>query len=237
VLFRSETMAKGRGKGAKGATPRILTGVNIFFLAAGIIVLVCGIVAATSTQDFRKNADLFRKTNINAGATTILVCGAVTIFATVIGFVGIVKANIVVMKGYIVLVGVTILMQLAMGSFIVSRNVDNALRDPWFLDTDPSDMQDKDNYQQYLGCCGFDATRDSLIAGFPLCAIDCYNFPGSCDGCKKATEDWIQKKVVPASVGAIVIAVVEILAMIAPCYLIMIMKKDKDDFFEDAYHY
>jgi hypothetical protein len=230
-------MAKGAGKGQKGATPRILTGVNIFFLVAGIIVLACGIVAASSTQDFRSNADIFRKTNINAGATTVLVCGAVTIFATFVGFLGIVKANIIVMKMYIVLIGVTICMQLAMGSFIVSRDIDSELSDWWFGETDQQAIDDKDNYQQYLGCCGWYSLRDSFGAGMPLCALTCYDNPGTCPGCLHATEDWIDKNVVPGSVGAIIIACVEFLVIIAPCYLIMIMKKDKDDFFEDAYHY
>jgi len=230
-------MAKGMGKGGKGATPRILTGINILFLACGIIVLICGIIAATETQDFRQNADIFRETNINAGCTTILVCGVVTIFATVVGFIGIVKANIVVMKGYIVLIGVTVAMQLAMGSFTISRDPDNALHDYWFLETEDAARQQKEDYQQYLNCCGWYELRDSFGPGMPLCDLTCYENPGSCSGCLHATQVWLDEKVGPGSLGAIICALVEIFAMIAPCYLIMIMKKDKDDFFEDAYHY
>jgi len=230
-------MAKGQGKGTKGATPRILVGTNIFFLISGIIVLACGIVAASSTQDFRENADIFRHTNINAGATTVLVCGAVTIFATFLGFLGIVKANIVVMKGYIVLLGVTICMQLAMGSFIVSRDIDSELSEYWFGEIDQAAIQEKTAYQEYLGCCGWYSLRDSFGAGMPLCDLSCYENPGSCSSCLSATESWIDENVVPASVGSIIISCVEFLVIVAPCYLIMIMKKDKDDFFEDAYHY
>jgi len=229
-------MAKGTGKGAKGATKRIIFGVNCLFLAAGIIVLICGIVAATSTQDFRANADLFRKTNINAGCTTILVCGAVTIFSTVLGFVGVAKANLVMLKGYVVLVGVTVCMQLAMGSFATSRDVDKAISKYWFQQVDDDARIQKEDYQNYLSCCGWYQLRDSFGTGMPLCDLKCY-VDNSCPSCLGATKDWIHKKVDPGALGAIICALVELLALVPSCYVIMIMKKDKDDFFEDAFHY
>jgi len=229
-------MAKGMGKGSKGATKRIILGVNLLFVAAGVIVLVCGIVAATATQDFRANADLFRKTNINAACTTVLVCGAVTLAGTIIGFIGVAKANLVVLKGYIVLIGVTVAMQLAMGSFGTSRNPDTAISKYWFEDTDYGSYLDKQDYQNYLSCCGWHALRDSFGPGMPNCDTECYFFD-NCPSCLAATKTWIHQKVDPGCIGAIICALVEMLAMTASCYVIMIMKKDKDDFFEDAFHY
>jgi len=230
-------MAKGTGKGAKGASKRIIVGVNFFFVICGIIVLVGGIVATSKTHDFRQNADIFRKTNINAGATTILVCGAVTLFAAIIGFVGVVKANLVVLKGYIVLMGVTVAMQVAIGSFTLTRDPDNALHSYWFDYTQPTDAAAKNAYQNYLSCCGWEELRDSFGPGMPLCDLKCYQNPGSCPACLPATKTWVKKFVNPGVMPAIICGVLEIIAMSASCYIILIMKKDKDDFFDDPFHY
>jgi hypothetical protein len=230
-------MAKGMGKGAKGYTRNILIGTNVFYLACGIIVLICGIVASTSTRDFRESADIFRKTNINAGATTILVCGAVTIFATLIGFAGIAKANLNTMKIYVVLLGVTVAMQIAMGGFTETRNPDNALSEYWYLETTDQAIAEKQNYQNYLSCCGWRELRDSFGPGQPLCEFRCYEKPDACPSCLGATEDWIVEKVDPGVVGGIIVGCIEAAVMTVSCYIIMIMKKDKDDFFEDPFHY
>jgi hypothetical protein len=230
-------MAKGAGKGAKGASRKIVFGVNTFFLACGIIVLACGIVAASATQDFRKNADIFRKTNVNAACTTILVCGIVTIALTVVGYIGLAKGNVIVLKAYIVIIGFTICMQLAMGAFVETRDPNSALHNYWYSETDDIDKDKKDDYQRYLDCCGWEELRDSFGPGMPLCDLSCYENPGTCPSCLGATNTWLQEKVAPANQGAIICGCIELLAILAPCYIIILMKKDKDDFFDDPFHY
>jgi hypothetical protein len=230
-------MAKGAGKGAKGASRKIVFGINTLFLACGIVVLVGGIVAATSTQDFRKNADIFRKTNINAACTTILVCGVVTIALTAIGYAALFKGHVVTLKAYIVVIGFTICMQLAMGAFVETRDPDSALKDFWYKETDDIALGQKEDYQNYLDCCGWHALRDSFGPGMPLCKLSCYETPGSCPSCLDATNTWLQKNIAPANQSSIVCGVIELLAILAPCYIIILMKKDKDDFFDDPFHY
>lgn len=230
-------MAKGAGKGAKGASRRIVFGINTLFLACGIIVLVCGIVASSSTQDFRKNADIFRKTNVNAACTTILVCGVVTLALCIVGYVGLAKGNVVLLKAYIVIIGFTICMQLAMGAFVETRDPNSALHNYWYAETDDIDKNKKDDYQQYLSCCGWEELRDSFGPGMPLCDLACYETPGSCSSCLSATNTWLTKHVAPANQGSIICGCIELVAILAPCYIIILMKKDKDDFFDDPFHY
>jgi hypothetical protein len=230
-------MAKGMGKGSKGASRKIVFGVNTFFLVCGIIVLACGVIAASSTQDFRKNADIFRKTNVNAGCTTILVCGVVTIALVAVGYGGLAKGNVVLLKAYIVIIGFTICMQLAMGAFIETRDPNTALSNYWYSETDDTARDNKADYQNYLSCCGWHELRDSFGPGMPLCDIGCYENPGSCPSCLDATNSWLKDRVAPANQASIICGVFELLAILAPCYIIILMKKDKDDFFDDPFHY
>jgi len=233
----------------KGIASKTVIGCAVFFLICGIIILALGTIAFNGVDSFERNAYLFNKANIGAASIVLVVCGAMTMGLAIFGFAAFMKREFTMMKMYIVLTGCTIVLQLGMGSFIHSVNINAELRTS-FVDTSQGNrnVEQRTEYMRFIKCCGWHYSYD-LIGDGPQCSwspggegysLGCPGFPStdSCfPPCEKATKDFLAKEVSPAAAAAIAVSVFEIFALAASCYIIMIRKKDKDDFYDDPFHY
>jgi hypothetical protein len=217
--------------------------INIFFLGAGILIVILGSVAIGKAAQFESSSTLFENMDTKVACAILIATGAGTICTAIVGFIGVAFRWQTTLKLYTVIMFLVCVLQLAMGIFLYTRNAEKIEGDLWF-DPTPEGITVRVNYQNYLGCCGWANTIDSRTdawgptdppSGFVPGWED--NAPGAWPPCLYATQQWQEKYMNPISVASIVLAVFQFVALSGSCFIIMVAKKDGDDFYSSPYHY
>lgn len=219
--------------------------INIFFLGAGILIVILGSVAIGKAGQFEASSQLFQNMDTEVSCAILIATGAGTIATAIVGFVGVAFKWTTTLKLYTVIMFLVCVLQLAMGIFLFTRNPDKIMGDLWF-DPTADGIVTRTSYQNYLRCCGWYNTIDSRTdawgptdppIGFVYGWEEEPRNPGAWPPCLTATQDWLKKYLNPLSVAAIVLAVFQFVALSGSCFIIMIAKKDGDDFYTSPFHY
>jgi len=214
--------------------------INGFFLLAGVLIIILGAVAMTKAQQFEDDASIYEYMETRKAAAILVATGAGSVFTAIIGILGAVFRWTNCLKMYTVIVFLVCTLQLAMGIFIFTRDVNTQLEDYWY-DPRPEGVPKRQDFQNFLGCCGWENLYDTQTDawGPTLCPGEYYamNAPSDYPTCHDATESWITKNVMPLAEAAIVLAVFQFIALAGSCFIVMVTKKDGDDFYTSAYHY
>jgi len=217
--------------------------INIFFLGAGILIIILGAVSIGKAAQFEQQSTLFRNMDTRVACAILIATGAGTVATAILGFIGVAFRWATTMKLYTVIMFLVCVLQLAMGIFLFVRNPQKVEGDLWF-DPTADGIVTRVAYQNYLKCCGWDLTIDTRTDAWgptdcPIGYVWGYEegLPGAWPPCRKATEDWMKKYMNPISQAAIVLAVFQFVALSGSCFIVMVAKKDGDDFYTSPYHY
>jgi hypothetical protein len=220
-------------------------GINIFFLGAGILIIILGAVAVGKAKQFEAQSSLFQYMDTAVSCDILIATGAASVAISILGFVGVAFKMPTTMKLYTVLMFLCCTLQLAMGIFLYTRNPNTVEGNLWFDPTAPGIVVRVD-YQNYLSCCGWENTLDTQTdawgptpcpVGFVYGWEDTPRAPGAWPPCWTATDSWLAKYMNPISEAAIVLSVFEFIALSGSCFIVMVAKKDGDDFYTSAFHY
>jgi len=231
--------------GCAGFTRVVLMAINVFFLGAGILIIILGAVAIGKASQFETASSLFRFMDTRVSCAILIATGAGTVAIAIIGFVGVAFKMPTTMKLYTVLMFLCCTLQLAMGIFLYTRNPDKIMGDLWF-DPTANGIVVRTDYQNFLSCCGWDSTIDTQTDAWGPTPCPQYfvwgweDLPrplGAWPPCDPATGTWLSKYMNPISEAAIVLSVFQFVALSGSCFIVMVAKKDGDDFYTSAFHY
>jgi len=223
----------------------VLMAINIFFLGAGLLIIILGAVAIGKAAQFEAQSTLFRYMDTRVSCAILIATGAGTVAVAIVGFVGVAFKMPNTMKLYTVVMFLVCTLQLAMGIFLYSRDPNKVEGDLWF-DPTAQGITVRVAYQNYLSCCGWENTIDTQTDawGPTPCPIGfVYGWeaepraPGAWPPCWHATNIFLASKMNPISVAAIVLSVFQFIALTGSCFIVMVAKKDGDDFYTSAFHY
>jgi len=231
--------------GCQGFTRVLLLAINCFFFGAGVLIVILAAVANSDAKDFENNAKIFKWYQAGASSAILIATGAGTIATATVGFLGVYFRWTTCLKIYTVVMFGVCALQLAMGIFLFTRNVDTQIEDYWF-DPTQDGLNNRIAYQNVRACCGWLTTTDSRTPAWgptncPTNYVAGYEWdprwPGSWPPCETATVDWVHKYLNPISTAAITLSVFQFIALAGSCFIIMVAKKDGDDFYSSPYHY
>eukprot|EP00808_Paulinella_micropora_P019947 g80536.t1 len=172
--------------------------------------------------------------NTSVAAGILLGTGIACVTVALLGMLGAYKRYPTLLKAYIVLMFLILMLQMAMGIYMKSTDVEGTIQKEFLKDT-PEGQQNRIAYQNYLECCGWNHPLiDTLALDDPYCPW--YEI-GSTRTCADATADWLQKYAGPVAGLAVALAVLELIALSASCFVVMNAKSDQDDYFENPFHY
>jgi hypothetical protein len=230
--------------GCAGFTRVILMAINIFFLGAGVLIVILGSVAIGKAAQFESESDLFRNMDTKVSCAILIATGAGTIATAIVGFVGVTFRWQTTLKLYTVIMFLVCTLQLAMGIFLYTRDPQKIEGDLWFDPTYPQGVITRVAYQNYLGCCGWEHTLDTRTDAWGPTDCPIGYIPGwelgdteATPPCLTATIAWKKQYMYPIAQAAIVLAVFQFVALSGSCFIIMVAKKDGDDFYSSPYHY
>jgi len=218
---------------------------TFFFLGAGLLIIILGAVAIGKAAQFESQSSLFRFMDTRVACAILIATGAGTVAVAIVGFVGVAFKMPTTMKLYTVIMFLVCTLQLAMGIFLYTRNPNTVEGDLWF-DPTAQGITVRVAYQNYLACCGWENTLDTQTDawGPTPCPIGfVYGWeatpraPGAWPPCWPATTSWLAKYMNPISQAAIVLSVFQFIALTGSCFIVMVAKKDGDDFYTSAFHY
>jgi len=219
--------------------------INVFFLGAGLLIIILGAVAIGKAAQFESQSSLFQYMDTRVACAILIATGAGTVAVAIVGFVGVAFKMPNTMKLYTVIMFLVCTLQLAMGIFLFTRSPNTVEGDLWF-DPTAQGVAVRTSYQNYLGCCGWENTIDTQTDawGPTPCPIkfvygweDQPRAPGANPPCWTATNTWLAKYMNPISEAAIVLSVFQFIALTGSCFIVMVAKKDGDDFYTSAFHY
>jgi len=219
--------------------------INVFFLGAGLLIIILGAVAIGKAAQFESQSSLFQYMDTRVACAILIATGAGTVAVAIVGFVGVAFKMPNTMKLYTVIMFLVCTLQLAMGIFLFTRSPNTVEGDLWF-DPTAQGVAVRTSYQNFLGCCGWENTIDTQTDawGPTPCPIkfvygweDQPRAPGANPPCWTATNTWLAKYMNPISEAAIVLSVFQFIALSGSCFIVMVAKKDGDDFYTSAFHY
>jgi len=219
--------------------------INIFFLGAGILIVILGAVAVGKAAQFEANSNLFKYMDARVACAILIATGAGTIATAIVGFVATAFRWATTMKLYTVIMFLVCTLQLAMGIFLYTRDPQKVEGDLWF-DPTANGITTRVAYQNFLQCCGWENTIDTRTDawGPTECPIgyvygweESPQAPGAWPPCYYATTQWLKKYMNPISQAAIVLSVFQFVALTGSCFIVMTAKKDGDDFYTSPFHY
>lgn len=203
--------------------------INIIFFILTTIVLIMGAVAV-GVANFGGGSSgtpgLLESLDIGRLASILLMCGVLGVITAILGIATAIKPQQfrVCLILYVVLLLIICCVQLAMGAYLLDLEAET-LRSSWNDDTATGRAR-REAYMDAMGCCGFDNIFEYQLQ--PACTAEqLEKLPRSC---KAATDEFIDKQVGPAAVGAVVIGIFEIIAMICACFLVFYDKEINEDF-------
>eukprot|EP00457_Paulinella_chromatophora_P008688 gb/GEZN01008729.1/.p1 GENE.gb/GEZN01008729.1/~~gb/GEZN01008729.1/.p1 ORF type:complete len:229 (+),score=28.72 gb/GEZN01008729.1/:80-766(+) len=207
---------------------------NILFLALGIVIIISAAVALSEAKQFEKSAILFELANTSVACGVLLGTGIACVTVALMGMLGAYKRYPTLLKLYIVLMFLILMLQMAMGIYIKRTDVVGIIG-PEFLTDTPTAQEQRIAFQKYLECCGWDhPVHDNIALNDPYCP---YYEPPSMATCADATEGWMNQYAEPVAALAIALAVLELMALMPTCYIVMTAKSDSDDYFDNPFHY
>jgi len=231
--------------GCAGFTRILLLGINSFFLGAGILIVILAAVATSNADQFESDAPIFHWYQAAVGSAILIATGAGTIATSLVGFAGVYFRWTTCLKIYTIIMFGVCALQLAIGIFLATRNVDTQIEDYWFDPTQDGETN-RLEYQTTRSCCGWATTTDTQTQAWgptycPSNFVPGYEWEprpsGAWPPCRQATIDWIHKYINPISTAAIVLSVFQFVALAGSCWIVMVAKKDGDDFYSSPYHY
>jgi len=200
--------------------------INVLFKAFGIAILVAGFVAFNKASDLESNAAIFQALNVKLVASVIVSVGIATIVASSSGCLGAVFQNTTCLKAYVIVLFAICCLQIAIGSYLISLNVDD-LESVWAEDTQQGEDR-REAYQNYMQCCGWEWVTDSMPE------TPC---PGLyTTSCSQATKNIMAKYMTPVALAAVIIGVLEILSLLSTCIIIFASQR-KEDYWDNPFGY
>jgi len=231
--------------GCAGFTRVVLMGINFFFLGAGLLIIILGAVAVGKAAQFEAQSTLFRYMDTRVACAILIATGAGTVAVAIVGFVGVAFKMPTTMKLYTVIMFLVCTLQLAMGIFLYSRDPNKVEGDLWF-DPTAQGITVRVAYQNYLDCCGWEHTIDTQTDAWgptpcPINFVQGWELdprpPGAQPPCLTQTTNFLKKNMNPISLAAIVLSIFQFVALTGSCFIVMVAKKDGDDFYTSAFHY
>jgi len=231
--------------GCAGFTRVVLMAINFFFLGAGILIIILGAVAIGKAAQFEAQSSLFQFMDTRVSCAILIATGAGSVAVAIVGFVGVAFKMPNTMKLYTVIMFLVCTLQLAMGIFLFTRDPNKVEGDLWF-DPTAQGITVRVAYQNYLACCGWENTIDTQTdawgptpcpIGFVYGWEDTPPADGAWPPCWTATTTWLAHYMNPLSEAAIVLSVFQFIAISGSCFIVMVAKKDGDDFYTSAFHY
>jgi hypothetical protein len=182
------------------------------------------LVGYSKSQTMQRNTDVLSSLNLGLLTIIIIVAAAATVFTSFLGALGAYLKNMLLLKLYVVLVLITFLTQLTIGAYMLHLDM-SALRTSWEQD-DNTGLNRRITLQNYLICCGFDIWSDSMGALHTNCPF-LPTYPAFIEptACYPAARSFVSAWLNPIAVGAIVIGLIESIAM---CITFALIFKSKD---------
>jgi len=217
--------------------------INVFFMGAGVLIVIFASVSIGKAAQFEQQSSLYQNMDTRVSCAILIATGAGTIATSILGFVAVTFRWTTTLKLYTVIMFLVCTLQLAMGIFLYTRNPDKIMGDLWF-DPTANGITVRVAYQNFLSCCGWYNTIDTQTDawGPTTCPVGYQwgyedGLPGAWPPCLPATTSWLKSYIIPLAEAAIVLAVFQFVALSGSCFIIMVSKKDGDDFYSSPYHY
>jgi len=209
----------------------IVIGINVIFFVLGCVIVGLAAKLLTATSALQDNVQVAKTVladlNVVIIAYIFVACGCAIVVISLAGAIGAWKQYRKALIFYAASMFLVLTIQFAMGIYLNGVTA-SQLEAKWHS----SQPETRDEIQKFLICCGFNQIGDT--APYPDCAYSGPDWPiGGTQTCHKRGTDYINSIIVPASVGAIVIAALEFTSMFATCGLIYSSRdlKPGDDFF------
>ncbi|KPP66561.1 CD63 antigen-like [Scleropages formosus] len=211
---------------------------NFIFWLCGLAVIVVGILVQL---EMHKTIVM---TNVSGSATPIvlIVVGVIIFFISFFGCCGAAKENYCMVTMFAILLSLIIIIEVGIiiAGYVFKGKlggfVDEGLKDMVNQYNQSEKIREAmDDMQKELKCCGINSTSDWRDFGTDQKSVPdscCKNVSTDCgkgsmhdsakvyqEGCEKAVVDLLQKNVKWVIVGALVIAVVQILGIVFACVL------------------
>lgn len=199
---------------------------NIFFLVVGIVILALGSYGLAEINDLQENASLLSSLPLSGIAIAIICFGVVLFVISIVGVVGVVYENKVLLAYYLPIMFFLVMIQFSFTVVVLIFNskiedsIDSAILDEW---NNPSNEDKVMELQNYFDCCGYDTTTDGVVGDCP------YTRP-----CKDVIIDRINEFWVPITISILVIVILEIVALVSTC--IAKARFETSEFEDKFYH-
>lgn len=211
---------------------KTLLGTNFLLMLGSLALCGLGIVGIIYGGQIRERADLLQDLPVETVAWIVMLLGGLAAFGCACGFWGGITTSAKTRRGmlsmYLFILFTAMLMQLCMCIFLYTyesvRVLDDTVYDKWFEEGAPA-KERRIRYQDYFECCGWETPYDSRASG--------YNTPCSISApisCRDATMDFFEANFQPMALMGIVLALTEILSVVATIALLI---RQKEGLFEE----
>jgi len=215
----------------EGTIRVILFGLNFCTLLAGGVLLGCGVYVKMSVNEFTDMNDV---TAIDIAAYFLIALGCLVVVLSLFGCLGACLQNHVLLAFYFTLMLILLLLEIAIGILyavernVIEKQIDEAVKDTIenFGDGTSSADQAVDAIQDLLQCCGYNDKSDYKKSTLLFPSSCCEGDPDTCieemaydTGCKAKINSFLASQSVLVIVVVCSVAVLEILTMLAACYL------------------
>ena len=201
----------------EGIARLVLLSINGLFFALGAAVLILSVFGFSYFFSSSSSASsVISSFDLPAFNLIIVVTACVTIALSLLGTFAASRYQLQLLKLYLLALLATISIQIAMGIYLLTLNMDD-VRTTWNQET-PSARTSRVDIQNSLTCCGYDTWTDSI--GFlqtpcpfaPMAPVSAslWRPPQTC---QVAVKSYVNRWLLPVAVAAIVLAVVEMMAV------------------------
>jgi len=217
------------------ASRAAVTILNVLFFALGAAVLVAGGVLFQKISSLANESAILSDLNLQEIALIVIAAGGAVIATSICGIVGAIKANRKCLIFYAVTLFAIICIEVATGAYMDSVS-DATLQAKWDSSSPPS----RQLFQNYMDCCGWAQTYDSIP--YPSCQQ-----PSAADiasgfavpltvpvqTCQYRTLAFIQSEIKPVALAAVVIGSIELISLFSTCGIIFSSKDIKSSDFDE----
>ena len=198
-------------------------GINALFFALGLTVLILACLGFSYFHsDSSSESSVVASFQLPAFNVILLVTGSVTVALSLVGSLAAYRYQLQLLKLYLLSLLAVISIQVAMGVYLLTLDM-STVSQSWNQET-PAALQTRVDLQQSLQCCGFSTWTDSIGYLQTACPLQpaqpvsaAFSPPQTC---QTAIRDYVNRWLVPVAVAAIVLAVVELLAVATTSFII-----------------
>jgi len=210
----------------------VLFGLNFCTLLAGGVLLGCGVYVKISVNEFNDVDDV---SAIDVAAYFLIALGCLVVVLSLFGCLGACLQSHVLLAFYFTLMLLLLLLQIAIGILYaverkeIEKQIDEAVKETIenFGDGTSNADQAVEAIQDLLECCGYESKTDyGIIMRASLPSSCCPGDPDHCslsnaysDGCKTKINQFLGSQSVLVIVVVCCVALLEIITMVAACYL------------------